>query len=135
MQVQGPKQSLSAPKRNFYVQEEQTLQLEDAEAYGMYTVNSSTRKPIILDVYLNDIPIKMELDTGASLSIISSTTYKAITQQLTSSSLEKSAILLKTYTGQSIKVLGTTSVNAWYGNQKEVLTIQVVAGEWARLDR
>ena len=33
----NPKQSLSAPKRNFYVQEEQTLQLEDAEAYGMYT--------------------------------------------------------------------------------------------------
>ena len=76
----NPKQSLSAPKSNFYVQEEQTLQLEYAEAYGMYTVNSSTGKPIILDVYLNDIPIKMELDTGASLSIISSTTYKAITQ-------------------------------------------------------
>ena len=77
----NPKHFLSAPKRNFYVQEEQTLQLEDAEAYGMCTVNSSTRKPIILDVYLNDIPIKMKLDTGASLSIICSTTYKAITQQ------------------------------------------------------
>ena len=91
----NPKQSLSAPNRNFYVQEEQTLQLEDAEAYGMYTVNSNTRKAIILDVYLNDIPIKMELDTGASLSIISSTIYKAITQQSLSSSLEKSTILLK----------------------------------------
>ena len=124
----NPKQSLSAPERNFYVQEEQTLQLEDAEAYGMYTVNSSTRKPIILDVYLNEIPIKMELDTGASPSIISSTTYMAITQQSKSSSLEKSAILLKTYTGESIKVLGTTSVNARYGNQKELLTIHVVDG-------
>ena len=122
----NPKQSLSAPKRNFYVQEEQTLQLEDAEAYGMYTLNSSTRKPITLDVYLNDIPI-MELDTGVSLSIISSTTYKAITQQSTSSSLEKSAIFLKTYTGETIKVLGTTSVNARYGNQKEVLTVHVVS--------
>ena len=97
----NPKQSLSAPKRNFYVQEEQTLQLEDAEAYGMYTVNSSTSKPIILDVYLNDIPIKMELDTEASLSIISWTTYKAITQQSRSSSLEKSAILQKTYANPS----------------------------------
>ena len=123
----NPKQPLSAPKRNFYVQEEQTLQLEDAEAYGMYTLNSSTRKPIILDVYLNDIPIKMELDRGASLSIISSTTYNAITQQSTSSSLEKSATFLKTYRGESIKVLGTTSVNARYGNQKEVLTVHVVA--------
>ena len=80
-----PKQSLSAPKINVYVQEEQTLQLEDAEANDMYTPNACTRKPIIVDVYLNDIPIKMELDTGASLSIISSTTYKAITQQLTNS--------------------------------------------------
>ena len=83
----------------------------------MYTVNSSTLKPIILDVYLKDILIKMELDTGASLSIISSTTYKAITQQSMSSSLEKSAIVLKTYTGKSIKVLVTTSVNARYVNQ------------------
>ena len=43
-----------------------------------------------------------------------------------SSSLEKSAILLKTYTGESIKVLGTIYLNARYGNQKEVLTIHVV---------
>ena len=127
------KQSLSAPKRNFYVQEEQTLQLEDAEAYGMYTVNSSTRKPIILAVYLNEIPIKMELDTGVSLLTISSDNFKAITQQSRSSSLEKSAILLKTYTGESIKVLGTTSVNARYGNQKEVLTIHVVDRDWPDL--
>ena len=99
----NPKQFFSAKKTNFYVQEEQTLQLEDAEANGMYILNARTRKPIIVDVYLNDIPIKMELDTGVSLSIISSTTYKAITQQLTSSSLEKSAILLKTYTGDLSK--------------------------------
>ncbi len=125
----NPKQSLSAPKRNFYVQEEQTLQLEDAEAYGMYTVNSSTRKPIILDVYLNDIPIKIELDTGR----LSRSSARQLTRQSlnnrTSSSLEKSAILLKTYIGESIKVLGTTSVNARYGNQKEVLTIHVVDGD------
>ena len=129
MQVQGkPQPIFISTKKKLLCTGGETLQLEDAEAYGMYTLNSSTRKPIILDAYLNDIPIKMELDTGASLSIISSTTYKAITQQSTSSSQEKSAILLKTYTGESIKVLGTISVNARYGNQKEVLTIHVVAG-------
>ncbi len=43
-----------------------------------------------------------------------------------SSSLEKSAILPKNYTGEAIKVLGTTSVSSRYVDQKEVLTIHVV---------
>ena len=72
----------------------------------MFTVRTASRKPIILDVSVNDVPFKMEFDTGASLSILSEATYHAIAKRSATPALE-SDVRLKTYTGEAIKVLGT----------------------------
>ena len=94
----------------------------------MFTVGTNSTEPIILDVWINDVPIKMEFDTGASVSILNEATYRVIAETSKIPSLEKSDIHLKTYNGEAIKVLGATTVNARYANQEATLSIQVVEG-------
>ncbi len=42
-----------------------------SDAYGMFQLSEQSHDPILLQVLVNDIPIQMEMDTGASVSIIS----------------------------------------------------------------
>ncbi len=76
---------------------------------------------MVLEVQLNDIPIKMELDTGAPVSIISSKTYIHIKKP----PMEHTYIQLKTYTGELIKITGTTKVKVRY-NEVVVCDLQVL---------
>ena len=45
--------------------------VEDDGAYEvMKTICNQGEEPIMMDITLNDIPVQMELDTGASVSVI-----------------------------------------------------------------
>jgi len=57
------------------------LRLDDADIYTMFTLPSSKVDPIKIVVKLDNTPILMELDTGASLSIISYDVYKILPLQ------------------------------------------------------
>ena len=61
----------------------------------------------------------MEVDTGPTLSIISKKTYKRLwaTKRL-APLLKFFNAMLKTYTGEQIKFLGSMDVNVTYQNQK-----------------
>ena len=93
----------------------------------MFTVRSNSEEPI-MEVHINNIPVKMELDTGASRSILSSSTYQFIDQKTDLPPLQHSNVQLWTYTGEAIRVLGTTIVSVNYNNQEVVLPIHVVQG-------
>lgn len=67
----------------------------------------------------------MELDTGASVSIISEDVWKG---KFRNRPLDPSAMQLKVYTGQRIKVLGQRTVMAEYGEEKHRLPLIVVEG-------
>ena len=95
----------------------------------MFPVHTTSCQPILLDVNINGIHVDMEIDTGASLSILSEKTNQDIAQQTDISPLEESQVTLKTYTGEVIRVLGITKVNARYDNQEQRLCIHVVKGE------
>ena len=71
----------------------------------------------------------MELDTGATLSLISEKTYKETFPAETAPSLQASNAQLKTYTGEVIKVLGAIEVEVTHNEQKKQLNLLVVAGE------
>ena len=66
-------------------------------SYSMFSV-SSRSKPIILPVKVQDKEIQMELDTGASLSVIGETTYRSIFGD--DHRLDSSDIILRLYNGQ-----------------------------------
>ena len=74
-----PKQSATTSKQpsetNKFVETETTSaaneKVEDDGAYKvMKTIHNQAQEPIMMDITLNDIPVQMELDTGASVSVI-----------------------------------------------------------------
>ena len=56
--------------------------------------------------------LTMELDTGAAVSIISDATRR---RKFADVKLRKSKVILKTYTDQTMKVLGQLNVHVKYG--------------------
>ena len=44
---------------------------EDTEEFSIYTMSQRSSKPIVVEPIINDHPIKMEVDTGAAVSIVS----------------------------------------------------------------
>ena len=68
----------------------------------------------------------MEVDTGAAVSIMSQAQFSQI---FPDESLLSSDIRLKTYTGQSMEVVGESIVNVAHNQQSESLPIVVVADD------
>ena len=79
--------------------------------YPMYTIKSSAAQPIIVEVHLNDVTVSMEIDTGATLSIMSKATYQVTwRREADAPPLQPSTTTLRTYTGESINVVGVIDV-------------------------
>ncbi|GFR83030.1 hypothetical protein ElyMa_005966300 [Elysia marginata] len=74
----------------------------------MNKTSNGTRK-IIVNVNLDSIPVKMELDTGAALSLMTIKDYEDFFGNRPS--LASTPVKLKTYTGEIIHPLGKTVVN------------------------
>ena len=68
--------------------------------------------------------LKMEVDTGASFSVISKSTYD---QMLSSHDLKPTTVQLKTYTSESLPVFGQFIANVRYHAQESPL-LTIVAG-------
>ena len=95
----------------FVIKEEQEFE-HVQQREGLYTLFSlgkdQKNDPILVTVFLNGQKVEMQLDTGASVSIISETTYKSLWSQ--PPKLSPSNVKLHTYTGEAIAVLGSLEV-------------------------
>ena len=69
----------------------------------------------------------MEVDTGASLSLVSEATYRNL-WHFNIPQLQPTEKVLSTYTGESLEVLGSLSVLVKYGKQKSQLELFIIAG-------
>ena len=67
----------------------------------------------------------MELDTGAAISIISEETRKTL---FADQKLRESSLVLKTYTGEPMQLVGQLNVWVKYGTQEAKLVLVVVGG-------
>ena len=72
-------------------------------SYDMFSARNSSTEPIIVNVSLNQVPVTMELDTGASHSIINKDMYNHINTVATTPTT-KSPVKLKTYIGTIFKM-------------------------------
>ena len=82
-------------------------------------------KPMYVQVIMEGQPIKMELDTGAAVSIMPYTMYK---EKMAHIQLRKSTVNLKTYTGQRVRPLGEITVQVARNGTVERLKLVVVDG-------
>ena len=98
---------------------------------GMYHSTSShqLRKPLKVTLQLNNSSLDMEVDTGATFSVISETTFNSLWDRDSAPTLNRTDDPhLKTYTGQSIDVIGQINVIASYNQQEKELKLYVNRG-------
>ena len=99
---------------------------EDDSAEGLFKIGTGRPEPsIVIPVAINECDISMELDTRATVSVISEETRN---EKVPSSPLENSQLKLKTYTGGHLKIKGQAFVDVSYNGQNIKLPLQVIKG-------
>ena len=99
---------------------------QSPEEYTLFSLGEeSSRKPFIVElkIHVDDVSLSMELDTGASLSIMSKNTFR---EHWPSRPLESTTRKLRTYTGETIDVLGTAQVRVTHGENSAELELMIV---------
>ena len=86
-----------------------------------------------MTVKLNQAPVEMEVDTGASVSLISKDTNDKLWPNLTTAPAIQKSDILQTYTGKHLDVVESVSVDVHYKEQIAHLPLTVVAGKGPRL--
>ena len=100
---------------------------EDPALFNIQLVKPRSYKAgIRVDTRIEGKALAMELDTGASVSIVSKKTWK---NWLGAPSLSPSSLRLRTYTGEELKVEGQRVVEVRYGEQVAKVPLIVVAGQ------
>ena len=64
-----------------------------------------------MEIAVNKIPLVMEVNTGAAVSLLSEDTLKS---KFPEARLKPTTVQLKTYTGEPLEVLGELSVEVYY---------------------
>ncbi|MCY3927857.1 MAG: retroviral-like aspartic protease family protein [Acidobacteria bacterium] len=101
---------------------------EDSTDYSMYNLTGASVKPLKVIVRVNNVELDMEVDTGASVSIISEETYNRLWPEGQKPSLQESNITLRTYSGEQIAVKGALEVGVQYEDQTARLQLAVATG-------
>ena len=129
--LQGkPKQTPKTPPQNAQVhtvEYSETDEYEDLLSLKIHNVNNPGRNVIWVDLQVDGKPLKMELDAGSAVSIIIHELYMKRFNELP---LQKTELLLKTYTGENITPVGVLKANVEYkGQQPLLLDLYVVKGK------
>ena len=103
----------------------------DTNAYTMFHI-SSRSSLITISLTLNGFPATMELDTGASYSVMGGSILRSIIGD--SVTIENcSDISLRTYMGEVLPLVGKVTVSIAYKSQVVSLPLLIVKGEGAAL--
>ena len=103
---------------------------EDSEVHHM----SGSSDPIMIDLQLEGQTVSMELDTGASVTILNNSTYDRIKSAVPSVNLKPTTKRLVTYTNEDIPIRGCVRLNVGYRVQTvRTLSAVVVTGNGPNL--
>ncbi|XP_064470186.1 uncharacterized protein K02A2.6-like [Ornithodoros turicata] len=93
--------------------------------------NASDRSdPFRAHVVLDGVPLEMELDTGAGVSIIGENVLRKV---LPHAKLETSNVLLRSYSGELTRVRGCVNVQVKFREKQECLPLYVAPGSCPNL--
>ncbi|KAK6179270.1 hypothetical protein SNE40_011672 [Patella caerulea] len=98
-----------------------------AEEFGLWSVyfGEGRRAAYKVRVLLNSKEVEMEVDTGAALSVMPANLY---IEHFSNCELKPSSVVLKTYSGEVLNLMGELEVTVTYNNQTVVLPVIVVKG-------
>ena len=95
----------------------------DFDYQSMYKLGLCHEAPVVVKVKVNRQDLPMEVDTGASVSVISHRVMKSILDE--SWPLRPSQAQLCTYSGEIIKPLGIVDVEVSYQGQRKMLPLVI----------
>ena len=106
---------------------EESPEEESDDDFALYSLNSASKsRPYLVTIEVDERSLQMEIDTGASLTLVSERTFQENWPTL---NLSHTGIKLHSYSGESIPVVGTADVTVKYGSQVATLPLLVVKGE------
>ncbi|XP_031570808.1 uncharacterized protein K02A2.6-like [Actinia tenebrosa] len=122
------KQKIQQPKKERH---EQTNAVEaelnlDEDNSDLFNIQSdSVTPPLHVDVIVDDVQMKFQLDTGAGVSLINQTDF---VRHFGNTPLDPASVKLRSYTGNKLTVVGEKLVNVAVGDQSARLPLKVVEG-------
>ena len=127
--IKNSRQVLTQTKQNSNHKHVRAVQNEtegQTEEYPLHIVTSpAPTKPIMLEVMVNNQNVSMELDTGSAVSLISEHLFKS---KWPDTHLQISTVKLRTYSNESLQVLGQVEAKIQYNKQSVQLPLIVVEG-------
>ena len=98
--------------------------------YTLFNVSDVSLAPFRVPMEINKASLEMEVDTGAAASVISEVTYRTLWKEKCSERppLKHTNALLRTYTGERLRILGRISVQVRYQKQEATLGLLVIGG-------
>ena len=94
---------------------ENSTEVDDDEFYDIYSLSMSRNPLLVVEAKINGTDVKVEVNTGASKSIINMETYNTIKRK--SDSLTYTNSKLRTYSGDLVKPEGMIEVSFMYENR------------------
>ena len=101
-----------------------------SEEYSLFNVRSEPETPLKVRMGINKQQVEMEVDTGASLSILSEKTFRQFWPE---QELRNSSVKIRTYTGEPLKVVGCMAADISYDDQESHVSLLVVEGQGPNL--
>ena len=101
-------------------------EIEIRDTPTVYTLANEKCDPFIVPMYINGVCVHFELDTGASMTLISKKTLDELWMKENKPMLRSTSTRLRTYTGESLKVLGIAVVDVVYRDQLAKLKLVVI---------
>ena len=100
------------------------------EVYAMFQVMISTvdHKPPAATLMVQETQLHMQVDTGAAVTVIRESTYRYLRRNRQAPPLKHSKAMLRTYTGESVPVRGSVTLNVRYEDRQDRLRLFVVKG-------
>ena len=99
---------------------------EEDEIFDLYTLHERKVQPFAESLKLEGNIVSMEIDTGASITLIGEQIFKII---LPHCSAKPSHLKLKIVTGEIVQPNGSVNVEVEYQKQKQILPLTVVPGK------
>ena len=101
---------------------------DEMQEYSLYPVRGPAVSPLQTMVTIEGKVVPMEVDTGASVTVVSETTLSSIWGSQTVPPLQSTTVKLRTYTGSEIPVVGELTVRVRHQDQQLELPLVIVAG-------
>ena len=122
------KQRPNSFQRTHHVDSTEGAEEQDPYDKQLFNMPCKFSSPLMITVQVNQPKLQMEVDTGASASIISYNIFMEGWPALQRPQLHQSHRKLRTYTGEELVLEGQLMVEVVYGDQPKELPLLVVVG-------